>query len=132
MLLEMPFFKWSDSVVNEVCKMQSELGIQVVLAHIDRYFPYFDNAKLFKLKSYRVMLQANADPFLRFLSGHRLFKLMHLNSINLLGSDFHDLGSRCAHMDEAIQHIKDRGFGSKLDKVMVTASDLLRDAKTLM
>lgn len=132
MLLEMPFCKWSDSVVNEVCKMQRELGIQIVLAHIDRYFQYVDAAKLFKLKSYRVMMQVNADPFLRFFSGRRVFRLLQVNEINVMGSDFHNLDTRVSNMDAAMKAMIDKGYGSKLQSIMKTADELLSEAVTLV
>ena len=132
MLLEMPFYKWSDTVVNEVCKMQDELGIQIVLAHIDRYLQYADSAKLFKLKTYRVLMQANADPFLRFLSGRKMIKLLLTNQISLMGSDFHNLDTRCSNMDAAVELILERGYFSKLKNIMNTADELLSDADKLV
>ena len=132
MLLEMPFCKWSDSVVSEVCKMQRELGLQIVLAHVDRYMQYVDSAKLFKLKSYRVLMQVNADPFLRFFSGHKMLKLLQTGTANVLGSDFHNLEERSSHMDEAMQTIIDRGYGERLEKMMAHADELLKQAVPLV
>lgn len=132
MLLEMPFCKWSDSVVSEVCKMQRELGLQIVLAHVDRYMQYVDSAKLFKLKSYRVLMQVNADPFLRFFSGRKMLKLLQTGTANVLGSDFHNLEERSSHMDEAMQTIIDRGYGERLEKMMAHADELLKQAVPLV
>ena len=132
MLLEMPFYKWSDSVVNEVCKMQRDLGIQIVLAHVDRYFHYVDSTKLFKLKSYRVMMQVNAGPFLGFLSYHKVIKLLQCNMINALGSDMHDLVNRPSYMDEAIFKIDSKGYGAKLSTLMKNVDDMLSSAELLV
>lgn len=132
MLLEMPFYKWSDTVVNEVCKMQMDLGIQIVLAHIDRYYPYFDGAKLFKLKSYRVMMQVNASPFLSFWSRRRAIKLLNNNIVSVLGSDAHNLEDRCPNIDMAIQTITEKGYENKLANIMGNAERLLSDAVTLV
>ena len=132
MLLEMPFSKWTDAVVNEVCKMQMELGVQIILAHVDRYFQYFDNAKLYKLKSYRVMMQINADPFLEFWSGRRVLKLLGTNMIGALGSDCHNLDVRRSNMDEAIARIREKGYGQKLAGVMRGVDSLLSGAVALV
>jgi protein-tyrosine phosphatase len=128
MLLEMPFCKWTDSVVGEVCKMQREMGIQIVLAHVDRYFNFFDKATLFQLKTNRVMLQVNSDPFLRFFSGRRVLKLVQMARVDVLGSDMHNLESRPANIDAAMRVIKEKGYDSRLKKMMSTADALLCDA----
>ena len=132
MLLEMPFSKWTDAVVNEVCKMQMELGVQIVLAHVDRYFQYFDSAKLYKLKSYRVMLQLNADPFLGFFSGRKVLKLLGTNMVGALGSDCHNLDVRRSNMDAAIAKMREKGYGQKLASVMRGVDELLADAVPLI
>ena len=132
MLLEMPFCKWSDAVVNEVCKMQMDLGLQIVLAHINRYYQYVDAAKLFKLKSYRVMMQVNADPFIGFWSCRRAIKLVNTNVVGVLGSDAHNLEYRPPNMDVAIQKITDKGCGDKLLNIMRGADELLADATALV
>ncbi|MBE6584219.1 MAG: hypothetical protein E7649_04440 [Ruminococcaceae bacterium] len=132
MLLEMPFCRWTDVVVNEVCKMRSELGIKVVLAHIDRYFHYVDNEKFFKLKTHRVLMQANADPFLRFISGRRILRLIHSNSIHALGSDCHNITERPSNMNEAINVICSKGYSAKLVNMMGAIDELLSDATPMM
>jgi protein-tyrosine phosphatase len=132
MLVEMPFSKWTDSVVNEICAIQANTDIQVVLAHIDRYGHYYDSQKLFKLKTHRVILQANADPFLRFMSCRRLVKMMHMNSLGVLGSDFHNMTTRPSNLGEAIEIIRAKGLEDKLDALMKRAEELLDDAKPLI
>ena len=132
MLLEMPFYKWTDVVVGEVCRLRAELGIKVVLAHIDRYSNYADSSKLFKLKTHRVMMQVNADPLLRFMSGRRVLKLLTSNMVSALGSDCHNMDERASNMDGAIQVITARGYASKLNAVMATVDELLQDAKPLI
>ena len=132
MLVEMPFSKWTDVVVSEVCRVKNELGIQVVLAHVDRYGHYYDFQKLFKLKTHRVIMQANADPFLRFIPCRRLLKMINMGMIGVLGSDFHNMTERPSNMDEAMEIIRARGFGAKLDAMMNKAEDLLSEAKPLI
>lgn len=132
LLLEMPFYRWTDVVVSEVCKMNTELGINVVLAHIDRYHQYVDNAKMFKLKTYRVKMQLNADPFLRFMSGRRSLKLLASGGIAALGSDSHNMEERASNMGDAIEIIKERGYGSKLNSVMANTDELLKNATPLV
>ena len=77
-------------------------------------------------------MQANADPFLRFIPSRKLLKMIHTNAIGVLGSDFHNMTERPSNMDEAMEIIRMRGFGAKLDAIMQRAEDLLSDAKPLI
>ncbi len=132
MLLEMPFYEWSDMVVNEVCKMQDELGIVVVLAHIDRYYRFFDNAKLLKLRSHGVLMQINADSFLSFMSLKKAIKLLHSNHIGALGSDCHNMTIRPSKMDKAMEIMRSKGHASELMLVMQNAQAMLAGAEFLL
>ena len=40
LLLEMPFSPWSSRMVEEVLEIQERQGLQVLLAHVERYLPY--------------------------------------------------------------------------------------------
>ena len=40
LLLEMPFSPWSSRMVEEVLEIQERRGLQVLLAHVERYLPY--------------------------------------------------------------------------------------------
>ncbi len=131
MLLEMPFEKWTDVIVNEVCKIQMEFDIQVVLAHVDRYYKYISTEELAKLKSKQILMQINADPFLGFLSGARANKLLCSNYVNVMGSDSHNMASRVSNMDRAIEKICSKGRASNLTVIMQTADELLASAQAL-
>ena len=39
LLLEMPFSTWTEYTVRELCEMADSRGLQLVLAHIERYLP---------------------------------------------------------------------------------------------
>ena len=40
LLLEMPFIPWSDRMLHELVLAQKQSGLQIVLAHIERYFSF--------------------------------------------------------------------------------------------
>ena len=68
LLVEMPTTPWTDYMIEELECIPSHLGLQPVLAHIDRYMhrsqlPRF----LDDLLELEVLLQANADAFGSFL-----------------------------------------------------------------
>jgi len=132
MLLEMPFCKWSDAVVNEVCDMQYEHGVQIVLAHIDRYARYTDNIKLLKLRTHRVISQLNANAFLSFFSLRSTLKKLRGNMIHVLGSDCHNMYERPSYMDEALEEICSHGYEQRLETMMKKAGDLLEGATPLL
>ena len=132
MLLEMPFERWTDTVIGEVIFMRRELGMNVVLAHIDRYFNYLDSTAFARLISAGVYFQVNADAFSRFFLSRKLYRLMYGGNLHALGSDCHNLTSRPSHMDVATDRICEKGYAMKLKGMMQKTQSLLNDAEPLV
>ena len=85
LLLEMPFTHWSDELLTSLCKI-SELGFDVVLAHIDRY-PAEKIKNLFDLCELKAQL--NADALCDIWHRKKHLSAVKTNSLHALGSDLH-------------------------------------------
>lgn len=107
LLLEMPFAPWQRSVAEEICKIRSNLGLQVVLAHIERYrrLPNF-RPTVEKLLHSGVLLQCSADALCAFWTGRDLVRQIAEGTIHFIGTDCHNMTHRRPRLDQAVTRLE--------------------------
>lgn len=89
LLLEMPFYPWNEAVIGDVYDLIHAQGLQVVLAHFERYFKFGAKKYLQRLLNMGVFLQVNAETLLDAKARKTVLPLIRSGSIHLLGSDAH-------------------------------------------
>ena len=109
LLLEMPFAQWNDRMLREVYSFQQRLGVQVVLAHIERYLKY-QNQFLFwkKIEVAELLVQSNANFFIQKNSRRKALNLFKKGRIHLLGSDCHNCSVRSPNLGEAVAILEEQ------------------------
>lgn len=88
LLLEMPFYTWSESIRETLSLLCERQDIRVVMAHAERY-PAEDIERLI---SYGVPLQLNAACLMSPLHRKRYLSWIENGYVQYLGSDIHMLG----------------------------------------
>lgn len=101
LLLEMPFARWSKSVVREVIEIATQRSVTVILAHIERYIDMQSGRVFDELREYGVLMQVNASFFLRASTRRHACRLLSSGKIHLIGSDTHNTKLRPPMLDEA-------------------------------
>ena len=76
LLLEMPFFVWDGTTVDEILKMKGNLNVSPVLAHLDRYFSLQKKAVLDDIVNSDLLIQINADAFLGARTSKKALKML--------------------------------------------------------
>ena len=104
LLVEMPHGQWTQRMVREVCDIPVQLGLQPVLAHVDRYRESFSGYQKL-LTEQGILFQFNADVFENFWSRRWALKLLRRGELHFIGSDCHNLDKRPPKMDLAAQTI---------------------------
>ncbi len=94
LLLEMPFAKWTDSVVKELLQMSRSGSYTVVLAHIERYYDMQNGALWQRLKENDVLFQVNASFLLSLRTRRKAIRLLKNGFVHFLGSDCHNTADR--------------------------------------
>lgn len=94
LLLEMPFTSWSSRMVEEVLELQRSRGLQVLLAHVERYLKDQDSQVWETFRQNGVWMQCNANFFLRWQTKRKAQALFKKGEIQMLGSDTHNMTSR--------------------------------------
>ncbi len=112
LLLEMPFTSWSESMIAEVNEMARSHRVQLIMAHIERYYFKQKVSVWDEFLSRGILMQSNADFFLPFWEGRKALKLLREGRIHLLGTDCHNMTDRRPRMDEAVRRIQ-RTVGSE-------------------
>ena len=108
LLLEMPFAKWSPSMVSEILDLHGRNGISVMLAHIERYIDYQSSDVWDSLLKHGVIMQSNAGFFTNRWTKRRALKLLRSGRIHVLGSDCHNVKDRPENIGKAIAVMNDR------------------------
>lgn len=110
LLLEMPWCTWTDRMIREIQNMQSDPDIKVMLAHVERYFPYqAPNKPVWdELLNMGILMQSNAEFFLNWRTKRTALKLLKEGRIHFLGTDCHNMGERSPKLGEAIQVIQNK------------------------
>lgn len=101
MLLELPFSKWGPSVLREVQILRNSYGVNLILAHLERYFKIQDKSMIEELLSYDVMIQMNGEYLLDFWSGRKARAFLAEGNAQFLGSDSHNMNNRKPNLGPA-------------------------------
>ncbi len=94
LLLEMPFNRWDDRAVRTVLDLNGMDGIQIVLAHIDRYLKFVKEDVWDLFQRSGILMQLNASAFSGLLHRRKAVSLMQNGFVQFIGSDCHNLDSR--------------------------------------
>lgn len=125
LLLEMPFFTWTQQVIEEVVSLKLERELQVVLVHPERFLFNASNEKgLDRLLDLSLPLQVNAETFCSLFTRKTGFQLLDATAYPLLGTDSHNLTTRKPMMEKARAVIA-RKMGKDFLSVIDETADLL-------
>lgn len=108
LLVEMPISVWTDYTVKELVELTTTKNMTVVLAHAERYLGLQSLKTIELLNDSGILMQYNADFFLRFGQKRRALKMLERGEIHLIGSDCHNLRTRPPRIGEAYGLIKNK------------------------
>ena len=129
LLIEMPFKKWSEVVLEDVLHIR-DMGYVPVVAH---YELYAQSRELFAfLLGEGVIFQTNAEHFSSgYFSNRKALHAVKNRELQLLGSDCHNMSSRAPNMEEAIDTIRKKLGNDILFEMEDAADQLLEGAERL-
>ncbi len=106
LLLEMPISVWTEYTVREIVEFASGRAINIALAHAERYIGLQSARTVQRLNEAGILMQYNAEFFLRFGQKRRALKMLERGEIHLIGSDCHNINVRPPRIGEAYALIK--------------------------
>lgn len=125
LLLEMPFEPWSHRVLGDLLELSNRGDIQVILAHVERYFPFQGRDTWNHVLQSPVLMQSNADFFLTLRTRHKALRLVRDGQVQLLGSDCHGIERRPPRIGPAATYIRSHLGNEVLEHIDTLAASLL-------
>lgn len=126
LLLEMPFMQWDEAVLREIEQLQSRQKLQIVIAHLDRYFRFQKNSFFInQLLEMPVKIQLNAGAFEKFRK-HTVLKLVKEGKADALGSDCHNMRNRVPNTKSAAAVIEKKLGAQYLKQIEQKSRQLLQ------
>lgn len=125
LLLEMPFTEWSDFEINTVADLCFNNRINVVIAHIERYYGFTSEMMIDQLMDLPVYVQINAESIIPMFGRKKWLEMFRQQRAHLLGSDAHNLTDRVPNLGAARDIIKKKLGAEALDEIDLCATKLL-------
>ena len=127
LLLEMPFEPWTGYMTREVSDLARRGDVQLLMAHIERYFFYQPISVWDEFLDLGILMQSNAEFFLPFKTRRKAMRLLEDDYIHLLGSDAHNMSSRAPNLDKARARIAKSLGEETLEYIDTLGRQLLAD-----
>ena len=107
-LLEIPFLNTlTDNMINEIVKLDMDIGLSVIIAHIERYAKERLFKKLLKVVSDgHAKAQISSDYLMDSLSKKTVYKLFKNNLVSYIASDSHDQKERPVLLQSAFDDLR--------------------------
>ena len=125
MLLELPYSHFTSSFMNSFANFMNVCEVNVILAHIERYYEYIHSDCVDEIVAYGLTAQGNCDSLLSVKSRARALKMIKENKIQLLGTDLHNLRYRPPNFKDAENLISKKLSRETFDNLMRNAKEIL-------
>ena len=130
-LLEMPFNKWSDKIIREVSDLKDNNGLNIIIAHIERFIDYQKGTDYIEqLLSIGVIVQMNSEYVLGFFSKRRALNMIKQGMVKIIGSDCHNTEKRPPNLGKAFDVIKNKLGDNYVDKINKEGYNLIGDYRS--
>lgn len=94
LLLEMPFRRWENRMLDDILELNTHPDTIVVLAHIERYLSNVSSQSLAHLRDNGVKIQMNVSVFGERRQRHLAMSMLKAGEVHILGTDCHSMGRR--------------------------------------
>lgn len=128
-LIELPFSKVNEWVYEELFKISSKFGLNIILAHIERYFEFVKTEELKRFREMEIYFQVNIDNLKSSLGKSIQYKYIKNGIADFIGSDCHNTTTRKPCMGEAVNYLSRKLGDDKVNELMNNAR-LMLDNKT--
>lgn len=126
LLVEMPMSPWTDRMMEELRQIPGNLGLQPVLAHVDRYLHRSQLPRYLEdILDMEIPLQVSASAFGKFSERGKMLRLVKNGCVDFIGSDAHNLTTRVPNMADAAQVISKKLGEEALQDITARSAQLL-------
>lgn len=126
-LIEMPYSHWDPWVFDEIFKISAKHGLDVIIAHIDRYVDVVRKDDINLLFKMGLKYQVNVDFLGGLFRKSSAMKLLKGGAVHFIGSDCHNMSTRTPCLGEAVKKIKSRLGREWVEYCMSNAERMLQN-----
>lgn len=127
LLLELPFIQWTSNIIKDVDKIIRNQQINVILAHIERYYDLQKDKNIFyEMLELPVFGQVNAGPFLKRSRRRLVLDLLKDGWANVMGSDCHNMDKRPPNLLEARKIVEKKLGVQILEQIDSVGAQILK------
>lgn len=120
LLLEMPLQRWTQRMIADVLELNERFGIQIVLAHIERYLTEQPRSVWQTLRQNGVLMQSNVSFFADWRTRRKAMAMLEKGEIHILGSDCHNKNNRQPNWEllpeKAVSMVKNSAYYLSFEK----------------
>lgn len=132
-LIEMPFQRWRESLLDRIANFIEETGYTPIIAHVERYVEALKNpAILTYLAELGCLIQVNASAFLDKRMKRFAFALLKKGLVHCIGTDAHNLDTRTVDYAEAKNVICKKKLEAEWNATQWCMQKILNDEKVLL
>ena len=128
LLLEMPFSRWTPSVLRHVRALVHVQGIVPVFAHVERYLHMQDKRTLDEFLDIGGLVQMNGSFLLERRTRHKAVRMLRKGLVDVMGSDCHNLTSRAPNMGDVWDVLYSAGLGRAAENISETMQEIFEEA----
>ncbi len=128
MMVELPYQKLSNNFIRSFKSFAGNVSseIKLILAHAERYLKFTDEDSLYEILDTGILVQLNCGSFKTFSPSVKFMgELIRNGEAHLLGTDCHNLTSRCPNMGNARKFITKKFSNHDFAYFMDNAEDIL-------
>lgn len=111
-LIEMPFSHWDSKILETLENIKYGLGLEPLLAHIDRYDPL----EVKRLYALDIPWQINVSALFSFFRKKAALKWIKEGRVSAIGSDIHKLDTVYSDFDKAFKMIGEDNLSAIMEK----------------
>lgn len=127
-LIEMPMDSWTDRMYRELEDLALRRGVTPVIAHVDRYLsPLRTRGIPRRLTELPVLVQANAEFFLKRSTRNMALRMLKKGQIHVLGSDCHNLRTRLPNLGQTAALIEEKLGPEALERIRQYETEILME-----
>lgn len=117
LLLEMPFEKWTSGMLRDVRTLIAN-GIHPIIAHLERFPEYAGEDAIEELLEMDVLIQMNSGALLHRSSHRRALTMVKNGITQVMGTDSHNMDTRCPNMEEGLKTLRKAHLGHQEDEII--------------
>ena len=127
LLVEMPYGRWDPWVFDEIFRISAKHGVNVIIAHIDRYVNIARKEDINNIFKLNLKYQVNVDNLGGFFKISPAVKMLKSDAVHFVGSDCHNMSTRKPDLANFVKKLEGKVGEARVRKCMENAQRMLEN-----